>query len=113
MYRVIGTGTVGDAAGVVGNAVGAGGDRDGPTWQDPLGVSTHLTGASRGDCLQLALVLYRELSRAGDNPVLVVGLRQDAGRTLGHAWVEVEGVPIVESVDGQIQDQQHDALGAR
>jgi hypothetical protein len=56
-------------------------------------------GAHRGDCLQLALLLYRELSRCGDRPVLVAGLRQEGGRTLGHAWVEVNGVPVADAID--------------
>jgi hypothetical protein len=58
-----------------------------------------LAGASRGDCLQRALLLYRELSRAGDRPVLVAGLRQDGARRTGHAWVEVDGVPVAEAIE--------------
>jgi hypothetical protein len=58
-----------------------------------------VAGASRGDCLQRALLLYRELSRAGDRPVLVAGLRQDGARREGHAWVEVNGVPVADALE--------------
>lgn len=58
-----------------------------------------LAGASRGDCLQRALLLYRELSRVGDRPVLVAGLRQDGARREGHAWVEVDGVPVADALE--------------
>lgn len=56
-----------------------------------------LPGVRAGDCLQTALVLYRELSRTGCQPVLVMGMRRDAGHTAGHAWVEVDGVPVDET----------------
>jgi len=56
-----------------------------------------VAGASRGDCLQSALVLYRELSAAGDHPRLVMGLVRDYAVLTGHAWVEVDGKPIAES----------------
>ena len=52
---------------------------------------------SQGDCLESALVLYRELSRSGWDPVLVVGFRRRAGRTEGHAWVEVAGRAVAEA----------------
>jgi hypothetical protein len=53
----------------------------------------------RGDCLQSSLVLYRELSRAGADPTLVVGFRRTNGRMQGHAWVLAEGRPVGESQD--------------
>jgi hypothetical protein len=47
------------------------------------------------DCLQSSLVLYRELSRQGDDPMLCVGFRKE-GRTLeGHAWVSAQGCPVM------------------
>jgi hypothetical protein len=45
-------------------------------------------GVTDRDCLQRSLVLYRELSRAGQTPTLVLGFKQDNGRVRGHAWVE-------------------------
>jgi hypothetical protein len=48
------------------------------------------------DCLQRSLVLYRELSRAGADPTLVVGLRRTDRGLEGHAWVEADGVPVAE-----------------
>ena len=51
----------------------------------------------RGDCLQSSLVLFRELSRAGADPTLVVGFRRTAGRMQGHAWVLADGMPVTES----------------
>lgn len=54
-------------------------------------------GPSRGDCLESALVLYRELSRAGAYPELVMGLGNRTGSVTGHAWVEVGGAPVGEA----------------
>ena len=57
-----------------------------------------LVGRGRGDCVELALVCYRELSRAGFEPVLMVGLdKSHTARAVGHAWVELDGRPVVES----------------
>ncbi len=56
-------------------------------------------GIGRGDCLQSALVLYRELSRAGADPRLVMGFARDADGVTGHAWVEVDGCPVAERVE--------------
>ncbi len=50
-----------------------------------------------GDCLQSSLVLYRELSRLGADPTLVVGFRRANGRIVGHAWVLAGGRPVPES----------------
>lgn len=41
------------------------------------------------DCLQRSLVLYRELSRAGAEPILVLGFAKEAAGVRGHAWVEI------------------------
>jgi hypothetical protein len=54
-------------------------------------------GADRGDCLEAALVLYRELSRAGADPRLVMGFRREDAQTAGHAWVEVDGAIVGET----------------
>ena len=48
------------------------------------------------DCLQRSLLLYRELSRLGADPTLMVGFRQAAQRTQGHAWVETRGAVAFE-----------------
>jgi hypothetical protein len=57
---------------------------------------SRLTGLLDRDCLQRSLLLYRMLSRAGANPTLVVGFRRMNGRTFGHAWVIVDGYPVIE-----------------
>ncbi|HUL73814.1 MAG TPA: lasso peptide biosynthesis B2 protein [Vicinamibacterales bacterium] len=53
----------------------------------------------RGDCLHRSLLLYRELSRSGADPMLVVGFRQAGGRIVGHAWVLADGGPVAESAE--------------
>ena len=62
----------------------------------PVVRLAQIVGTDRGDCVQLALVGYRELSRAGLDPVLLVGLASDGKAVNGHAWVEVEGRPVIE-----------------
>ncbi len=53
-----------------------------------------LVGLGDRDCLQRSLLLYRELSRLGANPTLMVGFRRLAERTQGHAWVTTgDGAP--------------------
>ena len=61
-----------------------------------LRLSTLMRVSDR-DCLQRSLLLYRILSRAGADPTLVVGFQQLDGKILGHAWVLVEGRPVIES----------------
>ena len=48
------------------------------------------------DCLQRSLLLYRLLSAAGADPELVVGFREQDGKIIGHAWVLVDEMSIVE-----------------
>jgi hypothetical protein len=48
------------------------------------------------DCLQRSLLLYRLLSAVGADPELVVGLREQDGKIIGHAWVLVDEVSLVE-----------------
>jgi hypothetical protein len=48
------------------------------------------------DCLQRSLLLYRLLSAVGADPELVVGFREQDGKIIGHAWVLVDDVSIVE-----------------
>jgi hypothetical protein len=57
---------------------------------------SELLSLSDRDCLQRSLLLYRLLSRAGANPILVVGFRRMQGRILGHAWVIVDNHAILE-----------------
>jgi len=52
------------------------------------------------NCLQRSLLLYRLLSAAGADPELVVGLHEQDGKIMGHAWVLVEGKSLVGAVDG-------------
>lgn len=60
---------------------------------------SHLLRAAHGDCLHRSLLLYRELSAAGADPVLVVGFRRGDGGVTGHAWVVVDDCPVVEAAD--------------
>lgn len=50
------------------------------------------------DCLQSSLVLYHELSRLGADPVLAVGFRRELNGVEGHAWVSVDGRPLLEGM---------------
>jgi hypothetical protein len=49
------------------------------------------------DCLQSSLLLYRELSRLGADPVLAVGFRRQVNRLEGHAWVSIDGRVLLEA----------------
>ena len=55
-----------------------------------------IAGVPDRDCLQRSLLLYRELSRYGYGPTLMVGLRREHGGTVGHAWVSCGGEVIAE-----------------
>jgi transglutaminase superfamily protein len=48
------------------------------------------------NCLERSLVLYRLLSQAGAQPALILGTRRDAPSVAGHAWIEVDGLPVCE-----------------
>lgn len=52
-------------------------------------LSTHLPFRDR-DCLQRSLVLYRELSKEGATPTLVLGFSKEPDGVRGHAWVEIQ-----------------------
>jgi hypothetical protein len=58
---------------------------------------SQLTGLPDRDCLQRSLLLYRVLSRAGADPTLVVGFRHVNDRTVGHAWIKVDGNAVIET----------------
>jgi hypothetical protein len=57
---------------------------------------SQLTGLLDQDCLQRSLLLYRVLSRTGADPTLIIGFRQIDGGIRGHAWVTVDGRPLIE-----------------
>ena len=61
-----------------------------------ISLATRVFGTSDRDCLQRSLLIYRELSRAGADPSLVIGFRRTDGRVQGHAWVVSDGVAIGE-----------------
>jgi hypothetical protein len=75
-------------------------DSAGPEVRDRIASTVLRVGALAGwpdrDCLQRSLLLYRELSRLGAEPELVVGFRKDEERVTGHAWVRAGGRPIAE-----------------
>ena len=52
-----------------------------------------------GDCLPRSLVLYRELSRQGVDPELVIGFGRTGESLAGHAWVTVGGQAVEASED--------------
>jgi hypothetical protein len=43
------------------------------------------------NCLERSLVTFRYLAAAGATPTLVVGMRNQDGGYVGHAWVTVDG----------------------
>jgi hypothetical protein len=57
---------------------------------------SRLLGISDRDCLQRSLLLYRLLSAAGADPELVVGIDEQDGNIVGHAWILVDGESLVE-----------------
>jgi hypothetical protein len=57
----------------------------------------YLSGS--GDCLERSLVAYRFMLRAGARPTLFLGFEHAPPRRSGHAWVTVEGEPLLESAD--------------
>jgi transglutaminase superfamily protein len=81
------------------------------SWRDPSGSHSpsdeqrvigraiwvrRLIGRTDRDCLQRSLVLYRELSRAGADPTLMVGFARSDGGIRGHAWVVTRGTAVAE-----------------
>jgi hypothetical protein len=58
---------------------------------------SRLAGMADRDCLQRSLLLYHELSRAAAEPKLIVGFERKNGQIFGHAWVTVDGRPVIES----------------
>jgi len=61
-------------------------------------LACRLTRFSGSNCLDRSLILYRFLGRAGVHPQLILGFhRASPASGLGHAWVVVDGTPVVES----------------
>jgi hypothetical protein len=54
------------------------------------------------DCLQSSLLLYRELSRLGAEPMLTVGFRRQNDHVEGHAWVSVDGHAVANGRQEQL-----------
>ena len=53
---------------------------------------------SGGNCLERALIAYRFLLEGGSAPTLVIGMgRAKQSEIVGHAWVELNGMPVGES----------------
>lgn len=50
-------------------------------------------------CLHQALMNSLLLRRCGVDVEVFNGFRRDQGEIVGHAWIEVEGTPIAETVD--------------
>jgi hypothetical protein len=49
-------------------------------------------------CWKRAAVLHRYLSRSGTQTRIIFGVRNDrSGKVTGHAWLESEGQPILET----------------
>jgi Transglutaminase-like superfamily len=49
-------------------------------------------------CWKRAAVLHRYLSRNGKNTLIIFGVRNETGgKVAGHAWLEADGHPILES----------------
>ena len=48
-------------------------------------------------CWKRAAVLHRYLSRNGTPTKIIFGVRNESGKVDGHAWLEADGQPILES----------------
>lgn len=97
------------------------------TWRHPIGRRNRqyeqrllasiaklnkLLGA-RGDCLQRSLLLYGLMSRARADPTLFIGYNLTKGRFLGHAWVTIDGRPVIDSEADLLQYTPILRFGAR
>lgn len=66
-------------------------------------IASRLWRSADGPCLERSLALYHELGRLGASPELVLGVAKEGDRVLGHAWVEVNGRPLLDSIDPNSQ----------
>jgi hypothetical protein len=48
-------------------------------------------------CWKRAAVLHRYLSRNGIHTRIIFGVRNESGKVDGHAWLEADGKPILET----------------
>ena len=64
-----------------------------------LAASAGRNAMGEATCLRRALMLHGWLRRKGLEPALHLGVPKDAapGALRAHAWVELEGVPLLES----------------
>jgi hypothetical protein len=58
---------------------------------------SRLARARDRDCVPRSLLFYRELSRDGEAPTLMLGVRRAAAGVEGHAWVVANGAPIADA----------------
>lgn len=49
------------------------------------------------NCLERSLSLYRFLGEAGARPRLVMGVAEGSPALAGHAWIEVDGLPLADA----------------
>jgi hypothetical protein len=63
-------------------------------------------GAVEATCLRQSLLLYAWLRRRGLRPALELGVKERDGPFQAHAWVELEGVPLLPA------DAGHRAFGS-
>lgn len=77
----------------------------GPVWPaagEPAALHRDVTAALRlmgvreRGCVPRAMTLYALLSRQGHTVAYVSGVRRVNGELDGHAWVELNGVPVAE-----------------
>jgi hypothetical protein len=76
-------------------------------------IQRRMAGGAPNDCLQSALVRYRELSSAGADPHLVMGFSREGTALIGHAWVEVDGVPVAEAIEDVMRFTRTATFGER
>ena len=49
-----------------------------------------------GHCLRRSLIIYFVATRAGYPVALVLGARRNGSDVFGHAWIELDGYPLLE-----------------
>lgn len=55
-----------------------------------------LGAGDTGVCLRRSVAIYYAATRTGHAVQLVIGVRQEATRITGHAWLECDGLPFCE-----------------
>jgi hypothetical protein len=77
-----------------------------------VAIGGRLWHDSAAPCLERSVCIHRELGLAGAAPTLVLGLAPDHA---GHAWVELDGTPLLEPSPPALRFQElmrFDAAGA-